>query len=62
MDDLIVALEDLLWWVQNGLENADLTHRQYKRTVNCKETVLKHIAELKSMKMIKIPIKPMAKF
>lgn len=45
--ELVQALEDLLWWVQDGLDNADLTNRQYQRTVNCKNKVLQHIAELK---------------
>ena len=47
MDNLIFALEDLIWWVQDGLNNADMTSREYERTKNCKETVVKHIAELK---------------
>ena len=47
MDNLIFALEDLLWWVQDGLDNADMTNREYTRTKNCRETVLKHISELK---------------
>jgi len=44
--ELVQALEDLLWWVQDGLDNADMTHREYSRTVKAKELVLKHIAEL----------------
>jgi len=45
--ELIQALEDLLWWVQDGLDNADMTTREYRRTVKGKEVVLEHISNLK---------------
>lgn len=47
MDNLIFALEDLIYWVQDGIDNADMSRVDYVRTLKCKKVILKHISELK---------------
>jgi len=37
MDITIQTIADALWWVQNGLDNADMTQKDYTKTQKCRD-------------------------
>ena len=39
----IETLKDALWWVQDGMDNADLSNTDYKRTQKCRDEIKEYI-------------------
>ena len=37
MNISVQTAKDALWWVQDGLDNCDLTRKEWRKTVRCRD-------------------------